>query len=319
MPRRGRDREKVICGCGILLVCIRNGRHKKLRFASRLKIGFRLEESPHPRKTSRQNSTAGSTAGRFCGRSRSANAKIKQNIRLIPLTITMNTKSNRHIIPVFLAAGLASAFSCSWPVAAQDMNSDTDGNARGIYLGWDMGASFLQNIVNRGEVAGFVNPGQVVAFNVGSRFDLNLGYNICDHFSVEVQTGFGYNSVSSFDGVSLDDSGIDVEVWTVPVMANGIYKYSFNDHWQAYGGLGAGVVISTLDQSTFLESTSTTDCTFGYQAMFGIKYIFGPRWEAGLGYNFLGSLDHHWSVDGVGFTTSPTYQHSILLSFTRKF
>ncbi len=227
----------------------------------------------------------------------------------------MKTRSNKSILSVILAAGLVSA----WSVSAQDMDSGALGNTRGIYLGFDMGASFLQPIVNRGNVPGFITPGEVAGFNVGSRFDLNLGYNINEHFAVEAQTGFGYNSISSQDGESLDQLGLWAEVWTVPVMANGIYKFSINDHWLAYGGLGAGVVISTFDQWNFFESTSSTDCTFGYQAMLGMKYMFGPHWEIGLGYNFLGSLDHHWNIDGVGFTTSPTYQHSILLSFTRRF
>jgi opacity protein-like surface antigen len=230
----------------------------------------------------------------------------------------MKTRSHRLIVPVILtlaAAGFVSAGA--WSAAAQDMDSDSGDNARHFYWGGNLGISILQPMVVRSLPVGFITPGEVIAFNVGPRVDLSLGYNITHNFAVELQTGFAYNGLSSLDGISLD--GLDADVWTVPFMANGIYKHSFNDHWQAYGGLGAGVLISTFDQWSLFESVSTTDCTFGYQAMLGIKYRFNDRWETGLGYNFTGSLDHHWNDDGVGITTSPTYQHSIILSLTRRF
>ncbi|HXC34844.1 MAG TPA: outer membrane beta-barrel protein [Candidatus Acidoferrales bacterium] len=214
-------------------------------------------------------------------------------------------------LPVALAAGFVSA--CSWPAAAADMDYNADSYTGGIYFGADAGPAILQNIISQGSVT---------KFDVGLRVDLNLGYNINQNFAVELQTGLAFNSFSSVDGVPASNFSYNEYVWSVPVMLNGIYKHSFNDHWQVYGGLGAGVLISTLDQwDPLTTSTSSTDSTFGYQAMFGIKYVFGRHAEVGLGYNFLGSLDHHWdsTLAGPGITTSPTYLHSILLNFTYKF
>jgi opacity protein-like surface antigen len=206
-----------------------------------------------------------------------------------------------------LAAGLASAWSAA--AADMDMDSDAGGNTGHIYANGDAGVSILQNITFRGAVA---------QMDVGPKVDVSVGYNLTQNIAVEVQSGYAYNSWSRVDGQSLP-SGESVDIWSVPVMANGIYKVAINNHWQAYGGLGAGVLISTLDQNTPGNSISPTDCEFAYQAMFGIKYRVNDHLSCGLGYNFLGSLDHHWNGNGGGVTTSPTYMHSVLLSATWTF
>ena len=231
----------------------------------------------------------------------------------------MKTRSNRTKTPVILAAaaGLVSAWSFSATAETIDIYQDAHSNpsdntqiAGSFYLNGDAGISILQNIVFRGEVA---------QINIGPRFDVSAGYNLTQCFAVEVQSGVAYNTWSKIDGKSLAPFGESLDIWSVPVMANGIYKHSFNDHWQAYGGLGAGVLISTLDESVPGSSSHSTDCEFAYQAMFGIKYIFNNHLECGLGYDFLGSLDHHWNPNNRGVTTTPTYMHSVLVSLTLRF
>ena len=216
-------------------------------------------------------------------------------------------------MPVILAAGLALA--CSWSAAAEDVKifSDADSLAssrtNGVYVSGDAGLSIMQNMTA---------VGNVIQYHVGPRIDVGTGYNFTQNIAAELQAGFAFNSWSAVNGVSTP-RGDSAKVWTVPVMASGIYKYSLNDHWQAYGGLGAGVLISTLNINNPVESSSSTDCTFGYQAMVGIKWTFDTHFEWGLGYNFLGSLDHHWNDLGRDFTFSPTYMHSVLVSLTYRF
>ena len=217
----------------------------------------------------------------------------------------MKTRSNSSGIPIVLAVGLVSA----WSAAADDMGSGAGGNAGTFYARGEAGVAILQNITEQGNL---------IQFNVGPRVDVSTGYNITDNIAVELQSGFAYNSFSKFDGISLP-SGTSANVWSVPVLANGIYTYKFNDHWRAYGGVGAGVLITTLDESAPGFNVSPNDCTLGYQGMVGIEYQINDNLECGLGYNFLGSLDHHWTAEGQGITTSPTYMHSILLSLTYKF
>jgi opacity protein-like surface antigen len=171
--------------------------------------------------------------------------------------------------------------------------------------------SIMQNMTSQGSV---------IQYHVGPRVDVRVGYALSQNIAVELQGGFAYDSWSAVDGHSIG-VGNSVDAWTVPVMANGIYKHSFNDRWQVYGGLGAGALISTLDMSEpgGPFNFTSTDCTLGYQAMVGINCLIDKHLEWGLGYNFLGSLDHHWNGQAVGVTTSPTYMHSILVSLTYRF
>lgn len=225
----------------------------------------------------------------------------------------MKTRSNwsKVKVPVVLAVVLVSA----WSAAAEtlnifaDMDTSAVGTTNGVYLSGDAGLSIMQNMTILGNV---------VQYHVGPRADVSVGYNITQNIAAELQGGFAYNGWSALNGRSIP-AGDTANVWTVPVMANGIYKYWFKDHWQAYGGLGAGVVISSLDIANPVETSVSTDSTFGYQAMVGIKCIFDEHLEWGVGYRFLGSLDHHWNDLGRGVTTSPTYMHAILVSLTYRF
>jgi opacity protein-like surface antigen len=221
----------------------------------------------------------------------------------------MKNRSGRSKLSIMLAAGLVSA----WSGAAADMGSDSgaSNNISGIYESADAAVSFIQHMTLHAPAL----HGIGLQFHAGPKFDFSLGYNLTQNIAVEVQGGFAYNG-AQFTGSSVPPFAPDV--WTVPVMANGIYKYSFNNHWQAYGGAGVGAVFSSLGFNASGMTTDSTDGTFGYHAMAGIKCLFKDRWEAGLGYSFVGSLDHHWS-QGEGITGSPTYQHAIVLSLTYNF
>jgi opacity protein-like surface antigen len=224
---------------------------------------------------------------------------------------TMKTRSCSGKIALALAVVLVSLGSAT----AEDLKIFTDmdfsvaGKTNGVYLSGDAGLSIMQNMTG---------PVGVIQYHVGPRVDASVGYNITQNIAAELQAGFAFNSWSSLDNRSVP-AAITSDVWAVPVIVSGIYKYPFNDHWQAYGGLGAGVLFSTLDISTPVQSSTSTDCTFGYQAMLGIKCVFDEHLECGLGYSFLGSLDHHWNDLGRGITTSPTYMHSVLVSLTYRF
>ena len=209
-----------------------------------------------------------------------------------------------------LSAGLASA----WSGAAADLGSDSaaaGSSLSGFYQSAGAGVAFIQDMTFHGAAYN----GIALQFHAGPRFELGLGYNLTQNIAVEVRSGFSYNGAKFADSFM---PSIAEDVWTAPVMANGIYKHSFNEHWQAYGGAGVGAVFSSLGFNSSGVTADSTDGVFGYNAMAGIKYLFKDRWEAGLGYNFLGSLDHHWS-QGESITTSPTYMHSIVLSLTYKF
>ena len=161
-------------------------------------------------------------------------------------------------------------------------------------------------------------------FDPGVRVDLSVGYNLTENWAVELESGFSYNELSQFGDFT--DPGY--HLYQVPVLLNGIYKYSFNDKWQGYGGVGLGGVASILDLSSGGWGSDNTDYQFGYQAELGVKYHISANWECDLGYKFLGTTDHEWTVNN-GHPNSLNYRykdhldatmsHTILLSLTYKF
>ena len=232
----------------------------------------------------------------------------------------MKARSKKINTLVALATSLVSAWS--WSAAAQNMGSGTGGSAGRFYLGGDAGVAIMQNVLSHGNTA---------QYDVSPRIDLSVGYDLTQNIAVELQSGYTRNTWPTVKGV-IPIPGPEpiligailvpsTEIWTVPVMVNGIYKYSFNNHLQAYGGLGVGAVFSTWDENIPGRiNVSPTDCEFGYQAMFGVNFLIDENLECGLGYSFLGSADHHYSTQHNGsLTTSPTYMHAILVSLTYRF
>jgi opacity protein-like surface antigen len=221
----------------------------------------------------------------------------------------MKTQSN--LSKVIITSAVASLASV-WSLAA-----DTGGSASKWYIGVDEGGVFQQDVGGIKVNNSVTVPGSpTFKFDPGMKADLNLGYKLTENWAVELESGFSYNSISQFPlllGMPMPDS----KLWQVPVLVNGVYKYSFNDHWQLYGGAGVGGVVSILDLS--YAYSSDTDLQFGYQVKLDVTYIINSNWECDLGYKFLGTLDHEWTVANFKMESDPTYSHSILLSLTYKF
>jgi opacity protein-like surface antigen len=224
----------------------------------------------------------------------------------------MKTQSKMgRIILVVAAVGLVSAWSLRADDTVKSLAADNTGK---WYVGGDVGATFQQNL--GGIKHNGVPESGDIEFDPGVRVDLNVGYNLNQSFAVELEGGFSYNGVSKTGDTKRTDSYL----CQVPLLVNGIYKYSFNDKWQAYGGVGIGGVASTLNlKDSSGSSSSDTDYQFGYQAMLGVKYLINANWECDLGYKLLGTLDHDWTFQGAKIETDPTFSHSVLLSLTYKF
>lgn len=195
--------------------------------------------------------------------------------------------------------------------AATDTSTNADNSAGktfdNSYSSQSAGVAFLQNITIHGGGLIQWKPGPKVELSNGGVITIKTGNTtITDRIFAEFQYGFAYNGMSKVDGQSVSSG----DIWTVPLMLNGIYKYPLNDHWRLYGGLGGGAIISVLNTPS-PSGQNYTDCVFGYQAMLGVQYHFNDKCVFGLGYGFLCSLDHHFNT-----TTSPTYMHSIMLTFS---
>jgi opacity protein-like surface antigen len=192
-----------------------------------------------------------------------------------------------------------------------------------FYLNGDVGVSFLQDLTIR-------NLGTKVSFHTGSRADLSLGYNIAKQLAVEFETGVIWNSLNADNSQVITPLADRINLYQVPLLANLVYKVPLAGGITPYIGAGVGGVVSTLDLETqtgpgfghgYWRHPSDTDCAFAYQGLAGVKFPLGWNMDIGLGYKFLGTLDHSWfEGDPNLFTqTGGTYSHSVLATFTWRF
>ena len=99
-----------------------------------------------------------------------------------------------------------------------------------MYVSGDVGAAWQQNINSHGN--GTVN------FDTGVRGDVTFGYNFCEHFAAELETGVIANSISSIAGNTLSSFGASASIYEIPILVNGIYKLPLNGGWTPYIGVG---------------------------------------------------------------------------------
>lgn len=167
-------------------------------------------------------------------------------------------------------------------------------------------------------------------FNPGFRGDISVGYNINTLWSVELNTGALLNT-SDF-GINSGGQNFDVqtETYTIPFLANVVYKFPFRNRLSAYVGVGAGGAASVSSFSSSLFDPNDDTLVFAYQAELGLKYKFTKNMSFGIGYKFLGTTDPTWKftiVDPGGilpptqysFTEKGFYTHSIGINLTWTF
>ena len=224
----------------------------------------------------------------------------------------MKKSSHRTIATAALLAGVVSAR------AQMDSRNQSPFYASGpFYVNVDAGGNILQNMSVKNAASGF-------SFDPGTRADVSIGYQIADPLAIELETGILWNSLSSDSGPGFpfDDR---TSLYQVPLLANLIYRVPISGGLSAYFGGGAGGVASTLQlrehpaPGVYFHDTDT-DFTFAYQGLAGLKYAFNPAMEVGVGYKFLGTLDHSWFEDsGLAIRTGAAYSDAILASFTFRF
>jgi opacity protein-like surface antigen len=188
-------------------------------------------------------------------------------------------------------------------------------------------------------------------FDPGFRLSLAGGYRFTDAIAVELETGFTYASVRPFamdqsfhsegNTFVVDDyfrvSISDMNLWTVPFLANVVYRIPSHSRLKPYVGIGAGGLLAlapreqTIEKTvsgymrytlrTFRETSTTrgdyqnSGFAFAYQARAGIEYEISPRMGLGLHYCFLGTSDLNFD----DIKTEPLLTHTISLSLTYRF
>jgi len=219
------------------------------------------------------------------------------------------------------ATGLALLISNSGRAQNQSQWSTQSQPPTPFYVGGDVGAAIEQSVSLK-------NLNTRANFDVGARGDVYFGYNIVPALAVEFDTGVIWNRLKSDSSVTIGGPFANRgDLYQVPFLGNLIFKAPLPGGVTPYIGAGAGGVLSTLDLShedefdSFQQHTSDSDFTFAYQGLAGIKFAIAWNMEFGVGYKFMGTLDHHWFGDDPNLVvhTGPVLSHSILASFTWKF
>lgn len=206
--------------------------------------------------------------------------------------------------------------------------------ARHLYVHVDGGLAYQQDATLEETISSSSPPpiftSGTVTFQPGVRGNVALGYNINRSWAAEFDTGVIWNSIDSFDGTSLNTVGASFDTYTIPLLANIVYRIPIKGPWAAYLGAGAGGAASILSYSqTYLGtrySWGGSSFVFGYQAKAGLQYKLSRNAALDVAYEFFGTTDPSWSST-QSFGTPADYQfkekgfytHSLVISFTWSF
>lgn len=199
---------------------------------------------------------------------------------------------------------------------------DDPGN---FYIHADVGPSFVQDIkLTAGPQS------HTMGLDPGVRGDLALGYTFCDSWAAEVEAGVAQNDIDSIGHATITDS----DFRQIPVLANLVYKINLAQQFRANLGVGVGGDFTRVEtdvlssEDGFFHRSVNNDAAFAFQGTAGLAWSLSPHAHIDLDYKFLGTLDRHWFIGGLGgnavtegetVSTGLIYTHAVLLSFSWSF
>lgn len=198
-------------------------------------------------------------------------------------------------------------------------------DSENFYIHADVGPSFVQDIkLTAGPQS------HTMGLDTGVRGDLALGYNFCDSWAAEIEAGVAQNDIDSIGNATIRDS----DLRQIPALANAVYKINLSQQFNAYLGAGVGGDFTRAEtdvlspvSGTFRRSVNN-DVAFAFQGTAGVAYFLSPHSRIDLGYKFLGTLDRHWFIGGLGgnavvsgetVSTGLIYTHAVVASFSWSF
>ena len=213
----------------------------------------------------------------------------------------------------------------------QYQTQDTADWTQSLYSRVNLGGFFQQNATLDKTTSSGIPPSiftsGTTTFNFGARGDVAVGYNINQSLAAEFDTGLLWNSADKIGTNSLSSIGQSFDTYTIPVLANLIYRIPIKGPWSSYVGIGVGGAATILVYN--LNGSDLTDCNFvfAYQAEAGLRYKLSQNASFGIAYDFLGTTDPSWNLSQtIGASTASYhlkekgfYTHSITLSFTWDF
>lgn len=263
----------------------------------------------------------------------------------------MNIRSITIVVAVLVMSAVAgsaqdwtkgSQGSTVWTIPnsqprAQSSQGQTGGSqfflTRGLYAAIDFGGTYQQDTtLDESQVTSTssTNTSSTATFNTGIRADFELGYNINNSWAAEFDTGLVWNSMDKVNGVALSSlsypNNASLDTYTVPFLAQILYKVPLKGSWSPYVGIGVGGATTILSYTQAGYSMGDYSFVFAYQAEAGLRYAFSKNASVGIDYKFLGTTDPSWQFNQfIGaqtdfhFKEKGFYTHSLAVSLTWTF
>jgi OmpA-OmpF porin, OOP family len=185
----------------------------------------------------------------------------------------------------------------------------------GWYVKGGFGPAWTEDV----DVEEFLGPisGVEAKLDLGIRFDIGGGYQFCDWFSLEAETGVIHNYIDEIGNADdLDDSSIA----NVPFLVNAVFDIPTGTALTPFAGVGAGfsVTVLTLDDVGNVDGDDS-DAVFAYQAFGGVRYHISEQWSVSLAYKYFGTTDPSWEVHGapgdIDIEVDGAKTHAVVASF----
>jgi opacity protein-like surface antigen len=208
---------------------------------------------------------------------------------------------------------LATTFALPFLAQAQDPNHGAGTYARfeaGVAIVEDIDGFFDDPINSRLDFDLSLDP--------GVRVDFAPGYNFCQYFGVELNTGFIWNSL---DGIDTSAGTIPVEgdLLQIPIFGNVILQYPTSIHLTPYIGAGGGGSYIRLDLDD-VDGDAGDDFFAAYQFFGGVRYEIDEGMSVGLSYKYmyLFSEDEEtlFTGESSGLGDVATHSISALVTFS---
>jgi opacity protein-like surface antigen len=191
----------------------------------------------------------------------------------------------------------------------------------GMYGWYEAGPSLLEKAGIQDFFGEFVT-GNSVEFDPGFHFGIGVGRELTRFLSVEVESGFNYNSLKSIQ----DATASSGNVYRVPVLGNLVLQYPNRTRIVPVIGAGVGAHWAVFDaQNVELGATTLNEdsetWTFGYQGYAGIRYQFRQNMSLGVFYHYSVADGPSWdfsSADG-NLKLDSLRTHSLSLTFGWRF
>ena len=174
------------------------------------------------------------------------------------------------------------------------------------YIGASLGG-FATHSTSVNEFFGPISNTKV-HFDPGVHVGFVGGYQLCDWFSVEGETGAYVNQIDSIDGASLGNEFVE----QVPLLAN--VRLQWPTHGQCLvtpyigGGLGGSISVIDFQDDISLNGVqgngSSATLVFAYQAFAGLRFAITQNIDIGVEYHYFVTTGSDWKFDNTFGTTT---------------